>query len=634
MTTFRDGTREEGKYKCNVLITSQKKKHVFLIRSAKFRERIEAAVSSAQRASKYALQKADIAISRTSTARGKAESADQHAELARIDSDVAVQTARSFAPDFKPSVLERFERLRTRERPLPPTEPPKVDYLRSEQFSPNKKQQNAMGVSGGALQPQPSMHSQRPMLQHQQQQNSFDYAASTSTGGGGVGGMGNPSLAGDHLKRNPTYSSNSALQHSQFGETNATSSNRYQAAGPSSLATNDYSSPNQMAQGGASSVAYPNAYNQANTSQYQPQKQQQQQQPPSHTQMNHLRSDVSTGSTGNQLYGLNSSSSNLASNRMNYYNQNAAPMNATVHQATIQHAPSTSIQYQQQSQQPLDMYGHQQPIGQQHQQHQQAPTSSYMQPQTSGADYYGAANGVDQLNQQHQSQLHQVNGGVPQDAYEMPKRSGSTSLRRNSRLVNDGRPPMLGSSNYTQGSSIDHFDHYKRPPSRDSSVDRYTRAASRLGGAPGAFGGGSRQPSVDRTLPMPMSGGGGSNNVETVPDRSSRAGSALRQFPGTANGAVMTGAAVNSGGGSRAGTPLYQAPIQPSTALYSSPNQPFEDVLLRKRTLGQDIMPSAAQPKRTESLYIGAKAAPLGGGGGGGGGAISKAKGLKVNNLI
>lgn len=64
VTTFRDGTKEEGKYKNNVLITSQKKKHLFLIRSAKFRERIDAAVNAAQRASKIALQKADIAISR------------------------------------------------------------------------------------------------------------------------------------------------------------------------------------------------------------------------------------------------------------------------------------------------------------------------------------------------------------------------------------------------------------------------------------------------------------------------------------------------------------------------------------------------------------------------------------------
>lgn len=64
VTTFKDGTREEGKYKNNVLVTSQKKKHLFLIRSAKLKERIEASVNAAHRASKIALQKADIAISR------------------------------------------------------------------------------------------------------------------------------------------------------------------------------------------------------------------------------------------------------------------------------------------------------------------------------------------------------------------------------------------------------------------------------------------------------------------------------------------------------------------------------------------------------------------------------------------
>ena len=72
VTTFKDGSREEGKYKNNILITSNKKKHLFLIRSAKFRERIDSAVNAAQRASKIALQKAVIAISRWS------RSADQH----------------------------------------------------------------------------------------------------------------------------------------------------------------------------------------------------------------------------------------------------------------------------------------------------------------------------------------------------------------------------------------------------------------------------------------------------------------------------------------------------------------------------------------------------------------------------
>ncbi|CAG5085347.1 Similar to Jph3: Junctophilin-3 (Mus musculus) [Cotesia congregata] len=127
VTTFRDGSKEEGKYKNNVLITSQKKKHLFLIRSAKFRERIDAAVSAAQRSSKMALQKADIAISRTATSRGKAELADIAADHARQDSELAQQTAKQFAPDFRQPGLER---LRNREIPkyVPPpqdAQPPK-----------------------------------------------------------------------------------------------------------------------------------------------------------------------------------------------------------------------------------------------------------------------------------------------------------------------------------------------------------------------------------------------------------------------------------------------------------------------------------------------------------------------------
>jgi len=101
VTTFKDGSVEEGKYKNNILITSNKKKHLFLIRSAKFRERIDAAVNMAQRASKIALQKADIAISRTATARGKAEHADYASGCAREDSTEARTCAQTFAPDFK-----------------------------------------------------------------------------------------------------------------------------------------------------------------------------------------------------------------------------------------------------------------------------------------------------------------------------------------------------------------------------------------------------------------------------------------------------------------------------------------------------------------------------------------------------
>lgn len=112
VTTFKNGEKEEGKYKNNVLITSQKKK-MFLMRSAKFRERIDAAVNAAERASKMALQKSDIAINRTATARGKGEQADMAASQAREDSDTAESVAKKFAPDFKQPGLER---LRARQK--------------------------------------------------------------------------------------------------------------------------------------------------------------------------------------------------------------------------------------------------------------------------------------------------------------------------------------------------------------------------------------------------------------------------------------------------------------------------------------------------------------------------------------
>merc|ERR550532_157421 len=99
--TTHGGVREEGKYKNNVLVTSNQKRHLFLVRSAKFRERIDSALNAAQRASKIALQKADIAISRTATARGKAEQADYAAVCANEDSSEARTCASNFAPEFK-----------------------------------------------------------------------------------------------------------------------------------------------------------------------------------------------------------------------------------------------------------------------------------------------------------------------------------------------------------------------------------------------------------------------------------------------------------------------------------------------------------------------------------------------------
>lgn len=463
VTTFRDGTKEEGKYKNNVLITSQKKKHLFLIRSAKFRERIDAAVDSAQRASKYALQKADIAISRTATARGKAEQADLAAEHARVDSDVAIQTAREFAPDFKPSLLERFERIRMRDRfrNVMSAEASGDNHQLSNSHSPNK----AAAASAGAVTRNQNVNNQKD----QQQQH--------------------------HHQPQATSSSTAATAAPQISNNNQTSLRR--------------ASVNSMMQ------------------------RQQQQKSMDYSHMN--QSDISN-TLGQQQFGQPQP-------------PGMSPM-------------STPQKFAQQSN---------------HVQNSSSHYNNTQQQQQHSADEY----------QNYSATDYQQNMGT----------YPANSRRNSSRLVSDSGRPMLGSIN--QQASIDHFDHYKRPPSRDSSVDRYSRAASRLGG-------GSRQPSIDRQAPQV-------NAAEMPPpapsvDRSVRAGSQMRGMTPApqVNGAVLTG--IGSRQGSRAGTPVFQPSKQQLAnqiqAQYSTPNQPFEDILLRQRTLGQDIIPSPAQPKRTESLFV------------------------------
>lgn len=518
VTTFRDGSKEEGKYKNNVLITSQKKKHLFLIRSAKFRERIDAAVDSAGRASKYAMQKADIAISRTATARGKAELADVSADHAKVDSEVAIQTAREFAPDFKPSLLERFERIRVRERfrtamnDEPPGNKLKVN---DNQISPNK-----MTATNSMMSPNKQMNaSQQQQLQQQQTHAPQQH------------NLLNPQATIRRTSVNPMMRQPSI----------------------------DYATQNSTMYANASSnpVDYSNTLG-LNQQFGQPQ-------PP-----------------GNSAFNTPQKFAQQISNSLHQHQQ----------QNYSQPAPSVSVQQSQ------------------HNQLYQSNNNN------SNANQYQQVNShVQQQENQNSYPSYQQNYSNDQQASNYP----SNDMRRNSRQVSDSGRPMLGAIHQT---SIDHFDHYKRPPSRDSSVDRYSRAASRLGG-------GSRQPSVDRQ--------GAVMNPDTLIDRNVRAGSQLR---GTTpapnvNGSVLTG--VMSGGsgaasrrGSRSGTPVFQQHQQPSIqtiqAQYSSPNQPFEDVLLRQRTLGQDIIPSPGQPKRTESLFVPNKPVASGGGGGGGGGGGSKGK--------
>lgn len=149
------------------------------------------------------------------------------------------------------------------------------------------------------------------------------------------------------------------------------------------------------------------------------------------------------------------------------------------------------------------------------------------------------ANSMQYQKQQHLADVSQSDGPGKQPmqcsndahrvsflAFAIESIAGPSNLRRSSRPVNESSRPMLGST-FSQ-SSIDHYDHYKRPPSRDSSVDRYSRAlaAGRQSG--------SRQASIDRSIMQPNIPSTAQPSDAAATDRNARAGSAFRNMASVA----------------------------------------------------------------------------------------------------
>ncbi|XP_062337495.1 junctophilin-1b isoform X2 [Osmerus eperlanus] len=98
-TIFPDGTKEEGKYKNNVLARGIRKQLIPL-RNTKTKQKVDRAVEGAIRAAAIARTKVEIATSRTAHARAKGEAADQAAQSASQDSDIARAVARELSPGF------------------------------------------------------------------------------------------------------------------------------------------------------------------------------------------------------------------------------------------------------------------------------------------------------------------------------------------------------------------------------------------------------------------------------------------------------------------------------------------------------------------------------------------------------
>ncbi|XP_012162519.1 uncharacterized protein LOC101460529 isoform X2 [Ceratitis capitata] len=534
VTTFRDGTFEEGKYKNNILITSQKKKHLFLARSRKFRDRIAIAVNSAQRALKMAMQRSDIAISRTSTASDRAQSADIAADQARLDCEIAVRMAREFAPDFKPSVLERFEKLRFRNQIKLTT------LVDNSLLSPYSGNEMALMKNGSVMkdlkektvtQTPNSIHAQNMQVTPQ-----TDFAGLISQ----------PNQPG-----NTAFNQSYASRAKNYGQQGQQYEDQQQSYGQDfNTTTNNSNIPYGRGIQENEITANYNSYNQTNTGNY------------------------PMRNTADQLDGYRYNTAERESNAIPR-NPQSGYNEQQVQSQSMQALSQQNSQYGRPQPQPMQppmqtlpqqnsQYGRPQPpmqtLPQQNSQYgrpQPQPMQPQMQTLPQQNSQYGRPQPQPMQPPMQTSPQQNSQFGRPQ-----PQQNEMGGERKQS--ITHKRPPPLGETK--QQLSIDYFDHYKRPPSRDSSTDRYARAGSVLN---------SRQPSADRSMQL-------QGRDESTTNRE------VRQREGSRNLEDNTSRSI----------------FNNNTEKRSSLTKPFEDVLLHQRNLGQDIIPSPITPKRTESLYI------------------------------
>ncbi|XP_065205789.1 junctophilin-1 isoform X2 [Planococcus citri] len=540
VTIHRDGSREEGKYKNNVLITSQKKKHIFLIRSAKFRERIDAAVNAAQRASKIALQKADIAISRMATARGKAEMADASAFQAREDFEIARMTAKQFAPEFTQPNLDKIQLRDLSKYKLSLEEKLAAQQAQSGMNDSSAENSSSMGPASGqnassnANPPLPPRGQTPQSFSHRQSLSQFQprslYAHKDPPPPSS--NPSNPSTSAQLPFQQHNYMPSTPTRGDQHNNSSSqyNSSQNYQKPANAQYGGQDYTQNQTEQIHSQNQAGYKPTY-QTKPDVYSSQRPSVDQIPPSH------------------LLGHDQIPPHLQTNRPYLTKQqstNQYPSASGSAKYPPNHYPAHSSQY------PYHVNSGPPPP----QRDRDSNPDGYRTPLVD----YSSSSQQPNLDSKT-AYTNRINSADPNESYQR-----NAAIRRNSK-------PVSGESPYSFKQAMsDHFDHYTRPPSRDSSVDRYTRAASRLSGN-------SRQPSVDRTKPPePMQ-----------PD--SRSGSVFR---------AMTPVQANTGNGSVTG----MNPV-PNRIPSNNGQAPFEDFILRKRSIGQDIVPSpVGHPKRTESLYV------------------------------
>jgi hypothetical protein len=205
------------------------------------------------------------------------------------------------------------------------------------------------------------------------------------------------------------------------------------------------------------------------------------------------------------------------------------------------------------------------------------------------------------------SQPHAYGGGI--ESGHDPRERGRETLRRGQAPPSMNRTNPSPQYNYQQAMS-DHFDHYKRPPSRDSSMDRYnSRTRSRTRGQTPEIGPNpnphSRASSRQRTPLMEQPQQQQQQQQgQYPPQQSTMRSSNINLEAMMANletGSMRRGE--TPGRTSGKDSPIGGIPFS-ETGSGLSGSGPIDEMILRQRGLGQEIPPSLYTPKRTESLFL------------------------------
>jgi hypothetical protein len=196
------------------------------------------------------------------------------------------------------------------------------------------------------------------------------------------------------------------------------------------------------------------------------------------------------------------------------------------------------------------------------------------------------------------SQMDQGNQGMERGRDTVRRSQMGPQMRTNS-----SNPQSSGNNSYTfQQAMSDHFDHYKRPPSRDTSVDRY----------------GARNRSRTRGATPEVQMGPGPINQAPQSRAHSRARTplmdnpaAMRTASNVAIDAILAMENANVVPNLRGQTPSRLSGSgrgeSPGIAMFSdtgsASGMDLEELRFRGG-LGQEIMPTPYTPKRTESLFL------------------------------